>query len=191
MTEENLGLEESEHRDLVGRVEVIVHSAADIRLNAPLEELRRTNVEGVRNVLRFAEEVHADHGLQRFSHVSTAYVAGRRQGPVPEERPSAEHGFLSNYEHSKFEGEVLVHEACDLPVSVFRPGMVVGSSETAMSCLTPCTTAPPLPDREDEGGPLSSSQKVNLAPVDRVADAIGHLTLDPGQRAHIPSCGRC
>jgi long-chain acyl-CoA synthetase len=187
VTEENLGLEESEHRDLVGRVEVIVHSAADIRLNAPLEELRRTNVEGVRNVLRFAEEVHADHGLQRFSHVSTAYVAGRRQGPVPEERPSAEHGFLSNYEQSKFEGEVLVHEACDLPVSVFRPGMVVGSSEDGY-VRTFNTLYYPLRlylTGKMRVVPLSSSQKVNLAPVDRVADAIGHLTLDPRAEGRI------
>lgn len=181
VSEENMGLAESVRGDLASRVDLIVHCAADIRLNAPLEELRRTNVEGVWNVLRFAEEAHAHHGLQRFSHVSTAYVAGCRQGPIPEERPSDEYGFLSNYEQSKFEGEMLVHEAKHLPVSVFRPGMVVGSSKDGY-VRTFNTLYYPL--RLYLTGnmrvvPLSSSQRVNLVPVDKAAEAIGRLTLDP------------
>ncbi len=187
VSKEHMGLGECGHRDLVRRVDYIVHSAADIRLNAPLEELRRTNVEGVRNVLRFAEEVHADHGLQRFSHVSTAYVAGRRQGPILEELPSDQFGFLSNYEQSKFEGEALVHEAEHLPVSVFRPGMVVGSSEDGY-VRTFNTLYYPLRlylTGKMRVVPLSSSQRVNLAPVDHVAEAIGRLTLDPRAEGRI------
>jgi long-chain acyl-CoA synthetase len=81
---ERLGLDEQRYDELVKRIGSIVHSAADIRLTAPLDELRRTNVDGTRNVLKLANDMHRDHGLSRLSHVSTAYVAGRRQGPVPE-----------------------------------------------------------------------------------------------------------
>ncbi len=178
---ERLGLDERRYDGLVKKVGSIVHAAANIRLNAPLDELRRTNVDGVRNVLALATDVHRDHGLDRLSHVSTAYVAGGRQGPVPEEDLTDRHGFLSNYERSKFEGEVLVREAKHLPTSVFRPGMVVGSSEDGY-VRTFNTLYYPL--RLYLTGklrvvPLPPSQKVNLVPVDDVAAAIGRLTLDP------------
>ncbi len=178
---EHFGLDDRRYDELVRKVGDIVHVAADIRLNAPLDELRRTNVDGVRNVLKLANDVHRDHGLGRLSHVSTAYVAGRRQGPVSEEDLTDRYGFLSNYERSKFEGEMLVREAKHLPTSVFRPGMVVGSSEDG-HVRTFNTLYYPL--RLYLTGklrvvPLSPSQKVNLVPVDHVAAAIGRLTLDP------------
>lgn len=182
IAEPRLGLEPSRYEDLVKRVDVIVHSAADIRLDAPLEELRRTNVEGTRNVLSLGEDVHLDHGLERFSHVSTAYVAGGRAGPVPEDELSDQHGFLSNYERSKYEGEALVREAmARLPISVFRPGMVVGSSHDG-HVRTFNTVYYPL--RLYLSGkirfiPVPPSHRVNLVPVDYVADAICRLTFEP------------
>ncbi len=187
VTEEDFGLDEERYGELVKRVGWIVHTAADIRLNAALDELRRTNVEGVRTVLRLAGDVQRDHGLHRFSHVSTAYVAGNRQGEVPEKDLLDTHGFLSNYEQSKFEGEILVREATDIPTSVFRPGMVVGSSEDGY-IRTFNTLYYPL--RLYLSGklrviPLPPSQKVNLVPVDYVAMAMGSLTLDPRAEGRI------
>jgi long-chain acyl-CoA synthetase len=181
VTREHLGLGEGRYDELVKKVGDIVHVAADIRLNAPLDELRRTNVDGVRNVLQLANDVQRDHGLGRFSHVSTAYVAGRRQGPVAEGDLTDRYGFLSNYERSKYEGEMLVRSEKHLPTSVFRPGMVVGSSEDG-HIRTFNTLYYPL--RLYLTGklrvvPLAPSQKVNLVPVDYVAAAIGRLTLDP------------
>jgi long-chain acyl-CoA synthetase len=178
---DRLGLDEQSYQDLVKRIGWVIHTAADIRLNASMDDLRKANVDGVRNVLMLAEEAHRDHGLERFSHVSTAYVAGKRQGPIYESELTDRHGFLSNYERSKYEGELLVRQAKDLPTSVFRPGMVVGSSEDGY-VRTFNTLYYPL--RLYLTGklrifPISPSQKVNLVPVDHVADAIGHLTLDP------------
>jgi len=119
ITAERFGLTEEEYADLVGRTTHIIHSAADMRLNGPIEELRRTNVGGVRNILQLARDVHADHGLVRLSHVSTAYVAGGRTGEVPEDSLTDEYLFSSRYELTKFEGEQLVKEAkAELPISV-------------------------------------------------------------------------
>jgi len=178
---ERLGLDERAYDRLVAATDRIIHAAADIRLDAPLDELRSTNVEGTRNMLAFARDVHRHHGLERFSHVSTAYVAGGRQGSVPEADLTDEHGFLSNYERSKYEGEVLVRRETGFPVSVFRPGMVVGSSEDGY-IRTFNTLYYPLRlylTGKLRAIPLSPSQKVNLAPVDHVAEAIGRLTFDP------------
>lgn len=75
-----VGLSREENESLAARVTHIIHSAADLRLDGPIEELRKINVEGTRNVLELARLAHRQHGLVRYAHVSTAYVAGKRTG---------------------------------------------------------------------------------------------------------------
>jgi len=182
ITAEGLGLAEDEYAELVGTVTHIIHSAADMRLDGPIEELRRTNVGGTRNILALATAVHEDHGLVRLAHVSTAYVAGSRRGMVPEGELSGEWGFSSRYELSKFEGEQLVKEAkARLPISVFRPGMVVGHSRTG-AIKNFNTIYYPLKlylTRRMRWFPARASLRVNIVPVDYVAEAIAKLVMDP------------
>ena len=54
-------------------------------------------------------------------------MAGGQDGLISENSLNDEYGFLSNYEQSKYEGELIVKES-GLPISIFRPGMVVGDS---------------------------------------------------------------
>lgn len=177
-----LGLEKSNYENLASRVTHIIHTAADMRLDGPIDELRKTNVQGTANILELAKKAHNDHGLTRLSHVSTAYVAGARKGDVPENSLTDEFGFSSPYELSKYEGEKLVQEAKKkLPISVFRPGMVVGDSKTG-EIKTFNTIYFPL--RLYMKGqmrifPARPQLKVNLIPVDYVADAIVKLTFEP------------
>jgi long-chain acyl-CoA synthetase len=177
-----LGLSEDGYAGLVAGVTHIIHTAADLRVNAPIAELRKTNLLGTEHVLELAQAAHANHGLARFSHVSTAYVAGGRTGPVPEDALTDAHGFSCAYEFSKLEGERLVQAARpDLPISVFRPGMIVGDSATG-EIKTFNTFYFPL-RLYLEGRlrlvPASRTQPVNVVPVDYVADAIVRLTLVP------------
>jgi len=191
VSEPRLGLGEGEYGRVVRTVTHIIHTAADMRLDGPIGELRRSNVQGTANVLELARAVHADHGLARLSHVSTAYVAGGRTGDVPEDSLTDEHGFSSRYELSKYEGERLVREAMSgLPVSVFRPGLVVGDSKTG-AIKTFNTLYFPL--RLYLTGrlrviPARPGLRVNLVPVDYVAEAIERLTFDEratGQYFHL------
>ncbi len=181
VSEPMLGLDEEEYRKLVRSVTHIVHTAADMRLDGPIEELRRSNVGGTSIVIELARAAHKDHVLERLSHVSTAYVAGGRRGEVPEDSLTDEYGFSSRYEISKYEGERLVREArSELPVSVFRPGMVVGDSRTG-AIKTFNTLYFPL--RLYLTGrlrmlPARSGLRVNLVPVDYVAEAVERLTFD-------------
>ena len=46
ITCEKLDLSEEDYKYLICNVTHIIHTAADLRLNAPLKELRKTNVEG-------------------------------------------------------------------------------------------------------------------------------------------------
>jgi len=177
-----LGLDECEYERLVHTVTHIIHTAADLRLNASIDELRKVNVQGTAHVLDIARDIHSDHGLSRFSHVSTAYVAGGRTGKVPEDSLDDSFGFYSKYELSKYEGEKLVQQAKrDLPVSVFRPGQVVGDSRTG-EIKTFNTLYFPLKlylTRKPVILPVNSMMKVNIVPVDYVVEAIVRLTFLP------------
>jgi long-chain acyl-CoA synthetase len=177
-----LGLPHGDYAELVRAVDVIVHAAADLRLDVALEELRPTNVDGVRHVVELARAVDRDHGLGRLVHVSTAYVAGGRTGRIDEGPPSDRWGFRSTYERSKFEGEQVAREAMrDLPVAIARPGMVVGDSRTG--AITTFNTIYPLVRRYLTGElrvlPMREGQPVNIVAVDHVARAIARMTSDP------------
>ena len=178
----NLGLAPEAFSGLSRSVTRIVHAAADLRLQAPLAELRRTNVQGTGNLLELGRAAHRHHGLGRFVHVSTAYVAGNRRGEAREEELTDEYGFANDYERTKYEAEALVQAAKrDLPVTVLRPGMVVGDSRTgAIKAFN--TVYYPL--RLYLGGrhrllPLSPSLRVNMVPVDYIAEAAVRLALNP------------
>ncbi len=176
-----LGLDAATYDRLVQLVTHIIHTAADLRMNAPIEILRRTNVQGTANMLAFARAAHRDHGLARFSHVSTAYVCGGRRGSVPEEALSDQYGFSCAYELSKYEGECLVQAAkAELPISVFRPGMIVGDSRTG-EIKTFNSFYFPLKlylTGVAQFLPANPNLRVNIIPVDYVADAVVRLTFE-------------
>jgi len=62
-------------------LDAVIHCASDVSFDPPVDEAFRTNVEGARHVLRRVAEV-GPH--VHYVHVSTAYVAGRRRGAIPE-----------------------------------------------------------------------------------------------------------
>ncbi len=191
VSEPCLGMSDAEYNHLVGTTTHIIHTAADLRLEVPIEELRRANVTGTANVLQLAHDVHRDHGLSRLSHVSTAYVAGGRTGAISEDSLNDACGFYSKYELSKYEGELLVQQAKQqLPISVFRPGQVVGDSKNG-AIKTFNTLYFPLRlylTKRPTIIPVTPSMMVNMVPVDYVADAITRLTFIPeaaGQNFHL------
>ncbi len=177
-----LGLSGQEYEELAENVGHIIHLAADIRLDEPLDQLRKINVEGVKHLLELASRIHLLHGLSRFSYVSTAYVAGARRGSVSESDLTDRYGFSNHYEQSKYEGELLVRKAAEeLPVSVFRPGMVVGDSRNGM-IKTFNTLYFPLRlylTGKLKFFPVNPSMKINMVPCDYVVEAIAELTFDP------------
>ncbi len=179
LSDENIGLEKSIYHLLVNSLTHIIHTAADIRLNASLEDLRRINVNGTENLIKLASDAHKNHEICRFSYLSTAYVAGGRTGIISEESLADNCGFLSNYERSKYEGELKVKQS-GLPISIFRPGMVVGDSKTGY--LKTFNTIYVLIrlyfNKQLSIFPVSRNVKINLVPVDYLADAVMELTFD-------------
>ena len=154
-------------------VETVVGDVTDpLRVDGPLDEARRINVGGTERVLDLAASTGA-----RLVHVSTAYVAGRHDGRFRERQLDAGQAFRNTYEETKAEAEALVHAA---PRTVaLRPSIVVGDSRTGR---TTSFNVLYWPLRAFSRGlldevPASPDGRVDVVPVDFVADAITHVTL--------------
>lgn len=124
----DLGLDRETALHLQNRATLIVHCAADTRFNLTLEQARLTNVEGTRHMLDFARQCER---LTQFAHISTLYVAGRREGLVPEAPLRHDAGYVNTYEQAKHEAEELVlAEASRMPVGIYRLSSVVDEAGT-------------------------------------------------------------
>src|SRR5690606_21991736 len=71
---ENLGWDDDTHSQVAADITHIIHTVADLRLHAPLEDLRKTNLQGTVNLLKLAKSAGVNGNFRRFSHLSTAYV---------------------------------------------------------------------------------------------------------------------
>ncbi len=125
LTSAGLGIARSQRATLAAEVERVVHSAASVSFTLPLDEAREINVDGTRRMLELARELPR---LERFVHVSTAYVAGRAAGAFCE-ADAGGGDFRNTYEQSKAEAELDLAAAAEtLPIVVVRPSIVVGES---------------------------------------------------------------
>jgi thioester reductase-like protein len=171
-TAEGLGLSDADRREVIGRVDAVLHCAASIAFDLPLDEAREINREGTRRVLELARDVQS---LRRFVHVSTAYVSGDHAGRFCEDDLDVGQGFRNTYEQSKHETEqLLAEEAADLPLAIARPSIVVGESATGW---TPTFNVIYWPLQAFSRGlldrvPASPDGRVDIVPVDYVADAL-------------------
>jgi nucleoside-diphosphate-sugar epimerase len=111
VTQPGLGLDASARAWLAARTTAVVHLAADTTFSRPLDAARRVNRDGTRHLL---EVVGAWPHVTRLAFASTAFVAGRRTGTIPESRAGAADdaiGWVNAYEQSKAEAETLVRDA--------------------------------------------------------------------------------
>lgn len=176
VTEPGLGLAPADRK----RVTHVIHGAASVAFDLPLADARRINVGGTRHVLQLGEALPR---LERLDAVSTCYVAGRRNGLVYE--PELEHGggFHNTYEQSKYEAEQLLRSRmADLPIAVHRPSIVVGDSRTG---ATGAWKVLYWPLKVIARGrlpviPYDPQCRLDIVPVDFVADAVLALSGDPG-----------
>jgi nucleoside-diphosphate-sugar epimerase len=91
-------------------------------------QLEQVNIEGVRHALSLAQRWN----VARFFHISTAYVAGICDGPVPEDGLLPNPVFRNPYEETKYRGEQRVR-ASEIPWIVIRPSILMGDSVTGES----------------------------------------------------------
>lgn len=130
LEEPELGLGDRQDA-LAAKVNEIYHTAASTRFDLPLEDARRINRDGAARVLAFARRAQDAGGMRRVHHVSTAYIAGNLPGVLAEKDVPVAPDFRNTYEQTKWEAEQLLAEARDeVPVTVYRPSIIVGDSRT-------------------------------------------------------------
>jgi len=188
ITAPGLGLADTELSKLQGAD--VYHLAAVYDLEASEEANERANVGGTRNVVTLVEQIGG-----RLHHVSSIAVAGGKwKGKFTEEMFEEGQALDHPYYKTKYEAESMVR-ASDARWRIYRPGLVIGSSETgaadridgpyyAFKLIQRLRSAIPpwVPLVGLEGG------EINIVPVDFVAralDVLGHKPDLDGQTFHL------
>ena len=99
----DLGLDAVNIRWAAEYCSAVIHNAASLTFHSTSKdgEPWRSNIGGTRNVLEFSRST----GIRKFHHVSTAYVAGLRQGRILETELDVGQQFSNDYECSKLQAE--------------------------------------------------------------------------------------
>ena len=168
-SEKNLKLDQTEYRMLQEKVTLVIHAGAEIGFQKNRAELESANITGTEHMLTFAAGIR---NLRRFVFISTAYVAGQRNGLVLEDDPVST-SFSSLYEQSKARAEILVRNS-SLPFSICRPGMIIGDSGSGWirNINTIYYVLKLMLLGKMRVLPVNPETPLNLVPGDYVADAV-------------------
>ena len=177
---------EEARRRLRGPTEVI-HCAANLSFReTDRPAVWRTNVDGTASLLHALASLP---DLAGFNHISTAYVAGDRQGTILENDTCRPERFNNPYEESKWVAETLVRETCaalGLPWRVLRPSIIVAHSVThrmsslsgfyqVVDTLLQLSRKGVAADSQTIRLPVEEGTTLDLIPVDFVAEEVMDL----------------
>lgn len=187
MTAPKCGLPAAQLRALSGKVKHFFHLAAIYDMAAKPDALHAANIDGTRNALDLAAALKAGC----FHHTSSIAAAGMYPGVFREDMFEEAEGLDDPYLRTKHESEGLVRAEKRIKWRIYRPGMVVGHSKTGeidkidgpyyfFTFLKKLRQALPpwMPTLGIEGG------RVNIVPVDFVADAMDHIAHKPRLDGH-------
>lgn len=128
ITEKNLGMSDADLEVVLRETTDVYHLAAIYDLSVKKELAYKVNVEGTKNVNEIVKKIE---NLRRYNYVSTCYVAGKRDDVIFENELLHDKGFRNYYEETKYFAEVEVEKLkATHPVTIFRPSVVCGDSET-------------------------------------------------------------
>ena len=192
LSKPDMGLSADDLRWVRSHCDRILHNAAslifyhDEKTNEPF----RSNVEGTRHVLEVAQKT----GIRIFNHVSTSYVCGLRKDRCLESELDVGQQFGNDYEKSKVEAEKMVRSENFDSLTVFRPAIIIGDSQTGYTStyhgfFTPLKIASALAANAVvnvvDGTPLlrslgfNGSEQKNFVPVDWVSQVMTHVLTHP------------
>lgn len=179
--EPHMGASEEDLEAIRREVTTVFHFAAVYDLGIDKETALSVNLEGTRNVNELVGEIA---NLRRYNYISTCYVAGERRGRILETELEHSAGFKNFYEESKYFAELEVEQLKDkLPITIFRPSVVVGDSKSGETAkydgiyyLIQYLRKAPVILRILNVG--NKRVRLNLVPVDFVVDALAALSDD-------------
>jgi NAD(P)-dependent dehydrogenase (short-subunit alcohol dehydrogenase family) len=184
LSQARLGVSDADLERLRGNVDHLFHLAAIYDMTADAESQMVANIEGTKHMVELAEAVEA--GCVHM--VSSIAAAGLYRG-VWREDMFEEAQELDNhpYFRTKHDSEGIVRLECSRPWRVYRPGIVVGHSETGemdkidgpyyfFKLIRRIRGAVPqwVPMVSVEG------REINIVPVDFVVKAMDHIAHQDG-----------
>lgn len=181
ITHPQLGVSDEDLNTIRDETTDVFHLAAAYDLAIDRETAMRVNLGGTEKV---NDLVRSLPNLKRYNYISTCYVAGKRKGRIQENELEHQEGFRNFYEESKYLAETEVEKLkAELPVTIFRPSVVVGDSTTGETTkydgiyylIQYLRKAPALLRLINVG---NNDVRLNLVPVDFVVDAIAALSVD-------------
>ncbi len=154
----------------------------------------RTNVDGTAAVLAALPRLP---GVAAFNYISTAYVAGDRQGEILEDERARPLHFNNPYEDSKWVAEGLVRDGCAAAGTawrIMRPSIIIAHSVTyrmsshsgfyqVMDTLLQLGRQPRLAGAGPILLPVTTGTTLDLIPVDVVVDEVVALIAAGGATA--------
>ena len=181
ITQPGLGISDADLETIQFETTDVYHLAAAYDLAVAKDVAYRVNLEGTKNVNDFVCSVK---NLRRYNYVSTCYISGKRTGDILETDLEHNAGFRNNYEETKYLAEIEVERLkATLPVTIYRPSVVVGDSQTGETTkydgiyyLVHYLRKAPILLRIMNVG--NNDVRLNLVPVDFVVDAIATLAHD-------------
>jgi nucleoside-diphosphate-sugar epimerase len=176
-------------------IDEVWHCAAHMSYSPKkLDQALRQNLEITTELYELVSR--RARACRRFVHVSTAYTAGIEGGAIPE-RLHPRPRLANSYQISKWSAEQALANLCRepnaLPVTIFRPSVIVGHSLTGWSpgnrfgyfmFVHALKTAAELGIREASVD-LSPEARPNLVPMDEVVGAAVALGERDGE--HLPA----
>jgi thioester reductase-like protein len=184
----SFGLLSSVAADLGATIDSIYHAGAQVNFVQPYAALRRINVQGTHEVLRFAAKgrlktVHHVSSIAVFeseTFASAAYVH-------EDDDLSTSTGFHNGYDLSKWAAERLIALARERGVwaSIYRFGNLSGNSRTGI-VLPEHILACLIKGCIQMGAAPAKNNIVNVMPVDSAVAALTHLSLrhEPAGRTY-------
>jgi len=179
-----LGLEDFER--LARCIDSVLHIAASLNRRSA-KACFNVNLRGTLQVIKLARAAQDDHGLRRFSDVSTSAVAGQRSHETVSEDAAIEwdRSDYDPYARTKKFCEHMVKELLpDVPSTVFRPTIVLGDSRfpqtTQFDMVRAFVALARLPVL-----PFDSRWRADIVPADFVGRAIAAIHLRHEPRYHI------
>ena len=183
MTAPRCGLTAAQLRSLGGgKIKHFFHLAAIYDMAADAESQRAANIDGTQHALDLAAALKAGC----FHHTSSIAAAGMYPGVFREDMFDEAEGLNNPYLRTKHDSEGLVRAEKRIKWRIYRPGMVVGHSQTGemdkidgpyyfFTFLKKLREMLPpwMPTLGIEGG------RINIVPVDFVASAMDHIAHKP------------
>ena len=178
LAQPRLGLPPDQFQRLSEEMDIIYHSAAMVNWINSYEQLKPANVMGIQEILKLA----CQGKLKPLHYVSTLAVFPlfrNAEISVAREDDSLDHGGLlhGGYTQSKWVAEKLVMTARErgLPVSIYRPGMITGHSQSG-AWNTGDFTCQLIKSWIVAGYAPDLDASMDMTPVDYVSSAIFHLS---------------